>query len=177
MYPQSEIIGFEPDNKTFAVLKENLEKNKFKKITLINAAISTKNGKITFYYSYNEDAQQTRSVGNSIFETEFRNKKTTVSTVNLSKYIKEKIDIIKMDIEGIESNVIQRNLPYLKNIHYLVLEFHAYQKLGDKNSLGGLLTALEKAQFSYMISEAEGQGEISIHNHLLILKAVNRIYS
>jgi FkbM family methyltransferase len=110
-----EIFCFEPSRdeaKLLKPLKNKLTKlkQKVKEITLINKAIWTEDGEITFYDKGTES--------NSIFlRDQFINnpdvKKITVESVNLSKWIQENFSkddyiVLKLDIEGAEYEVFEK---------------------------------------------------------------------
>ena len=49
LYPNSKILGFEPDPDNFEILKKNIKANGLKKIALINKALSDTTGRKPFY--------------------------------------------------------------------------------------------------------------------------------
>ncbi len=51
IYPNSEIIAFEPDEDAFLCLKTNVEINQLDSIDIINKALSKKDGPIDFFYN------------------------------------------------------------------------------------------------------------------------------
>lgn len=152
LYPESEIYAFEPDKKTFEILKKNVSQNKLKNVHLFNSAISDKNGKIDFFVDL-------KKPGSGIMSTkQERNPKDkiTVDCLSLSSLIKNKnllkIDYVKMDIEGSENEVIQdldKN-KQLKNIAKFSIEYHHKIK-GHKSQLGKFLQIFENNNFEYQI--------------------------
>lgn len=153
-YPNSRIICFEPDEKTFQILKLNIIKNKLSGIFLNKAAIYDKNGKVEFY----SDANLEGSLGMAItshFIEQWGGKvnKNIVDSVKLSDYINEPIDLLKIDIEGAEERVIKELIKNkkLNFIKEMIVEYH-YNKDHPKNRLGIILRLLEKNEFKFIIN-------------------------
>lgn len=167
-YPNSKIIAFEPDPHAYSLLVNNVKKNNLKGVTCINAAIGSKKGKISFYTQH-EDAQ-TRSVANSAINFSSSNEKITVDSLVLDKYIDNPVEILKMDIEGVEAEVLA-GLKNINKIAHIALEFHNYEHLQGKNSLSTILKVFETNKFFYNVTTAEGQLDFVIENHLLIVRA------
>ncbi|MFH1644226.1 MAG: FkbM family methyltransferase, partial [bacterium] len=91
--------------------------------------------------------------GNIISSTQNKvgDKFEEVETTLLSSYINQKVDFLKMDIEGAETLVFQdlKNNDKLKYINEMIIEYHHTLK---ENGLSKLLKALEKNNFVYQIS-------------------------
>lgn len=110
---EGKIFAFEPDPDNFALLNKNIKENKFENVVLINKAVSDNNGKTKLYLS--EDNKGDHRIYNSGDSRE----SITVETVCLDDFLKDykdKIDFIKMDIQGAEGialrgmvNTIKKN--------------------------------------------------------------------
>jgi FkbM family methyltransferase len=152
LYPESEIYAFEPDKKTFEILKKNVSQNRLRKVHLFNSAISDQNGKIDFFI----DSKSPGSLVMSTKQERMPKDKITVDCLSLSSLIKEKnlskIDYIKMDIEGSESEVIQdlNKNHQLKNIAKFSIEYH-HKISGHKSQLSKFLQVFESNGFEYQI--------------------------
>lgn len=149
LYPNCRIIGFEPDKETFGVLKENVELNKLKDVTLYNAAVYDSSGQIKFYYDKNQRGSLHMSIKKERLPKNFQ----SVHSVLLSEHIKEKIDFIKIDVEGAEDAVIKElsKQDKLKFFKELVIEYHHHIN-PKKNKLSNILNILEKNAFGYQVS-------------------------
>jgi len=152
LYPESEIYAFEPDKKTFEILKKNVSQNKLKNVHLFNSAISDKNGKIDFFV----DSKSPGSLVMSTKQERMPKDKITVECLSLSSLIEDKnlskIDYVKMDIEGSENEVIQdldKN-NQLKNISKFSIEYH-HKISGHKSQLSKFLQIFENNGFEYQI--------------------------
>ena len=72
----------------------------------------------------------------------------------LSKYIKTKVDFLKMDIEGSETLVIQEIKDKLNLIKEMVIEFHGTDN-NPGNKIEVILDILKKAGFECRIQRPE----------------------
>jgi FkbM family methyltransferase len=94
------IISIEPNPRTFACLKDNVELNKCQNVTLLNAAIGEKEGSI-FISNHASDDQNSVSTTSGI-EVQM---KTLDNIVEESKL--NHITLLKIDTEGYEKYVLQ----------------------------------------------------------------------
>jgi FkbM family methyltransferase len=154
MYPESEIFAFEPDKNTFELLKNNIIQNRLKNINLFNSALADKEGKIDFFIDSSKQGSLTMSEN---FNRISANRKIEVSAVCLSRFIREKfiekIDLIKMDIEGSEKKAMEdlyRN-NQLDKISNFIVEYH-HRVARQKSALGEFLLIFEKNNFEYQIN-------------------------
>jgi FkbM family methyltransferase len=145
IYPNANIIAFEPDKNIFSVLKKNIEKSNCKGIILINKGVWNKEGKIFFN---NEGAD-----GGSILEknnVDPLNKKCVeIETTSLRDYLNKEVDFLKIDIEGAESTVLEDCDDLLKNVHRMFIEFHS--GVDSEQHLDSILNILKKNGFRYYI--------------------------
>lgn len=149
IYPESEIIGFEPDIYAHKVLSKNVSENNLTNTTVHQKALTDKDGKIDFFY----DPDNTSALHMSIMEERESKSKVEVDCTTLSKYIGKPVDFLKLDIEGAETLVIEdldKN-DKLKLIQQMVIEYHHHINKDD-DSLSGMLAILEKHNFGYQIS-------------------------
>ena len=149
LYPNAEIIAFEPDKKTFIKLKENVEANHLKNVMLQNKAISDTEGTINFYYDPDKPGSLSMSTSKERLPKECEQVEATL----LSNYIKEKVDFLKLDIEGAENLVIEElaNQNKLKFINVLAIEYHHHIETRD-DRLSMILKILEENGFGYQIN-------------------------
>ena len=136
LYPNSEILAFEPDRESFKILKKNISVNNLKNVEVFNMALNDSKGLIPFY---RESSPEWDSCGNStVREWGDRNgfRIDNVKGVLLSDYLSTPVDFLKMDIEGAEWNVLKTIAYKLHLIRDFALEYHIYneesqRKLGD----------------------------------------------
>jgi len=130
MYPRAKIYAFEPFPGNFNLLKINAASNS-DKIIPIQKGIGNKEGRFTYYFSDNPS-----NFGGGTFKNIGcdRRKKFRFPVTTIKKFIREekikKIDILKVDTEGMEFDIIT-NIPtdILKKIKLIVGECHGIKDL------------------------------------------------
>lgn len=156
LYPKGKIMVFEPSPTILPILKQNLKKNNLSDVTLMEYAVSAKEGDIVIY------DKGMGSCGSTLVEEVFdaqkesaetkEAKKSTIHAKKLSTFIGEKVDILKMDIEGVEEEVLRELLEAgkLQLVQNLSLEYHWY-KNSPGNDLGRVIDILSKAGHDYQV--------------------------
>src|SRR5262249_42887498 len=104
LYPRCRIITFEPSPDTFAILQRNIAANGLQGVTAHCCALAKTAGQLTFF----RPAGQTGSVYASLQSERVAGKQEsfTVEAVPLSQHLTEPVDLLKLDIEGAESDVL-----------------------------------------------------------------------
>ena len=77
---------------------------------------------------------------------------TPRKSVKLKDLLIQKVDFLKMDIEGAEYEVIKDCKENLKNVSNLFLEYHG--KFSDNHKLIEIFQIIESAGFKFYIKEA-----------------------
>ena len=178
LFPSSRIICFEPDPKTYELLKENCRGNKLTNVDLHQVALSSQSGEAPFY----SDASANNYVGMSLNKRlqgkGYPLKTATIQTEKLSSFIIEKTDLLKLDIEGSELFVL-KDLAATKKItliERMIIEYHSDEE-NEENQLSELLAILEDEDFSYILSNQIAPPFFSkTHkNYALIIYAQKRL--
>jgi FkbM family methyltransferase len=145
-YPQSRIIGFEPDPAIFGLLQENVTANRLHNVTLINAGLDGQAGTVSFVPD--------GSVGGHIGDAGHG---VTVRMEQLSNYLTEPVDFLKLNIEGAELPVLQEAAAggKLRNIRELVIEYHGWAR--GEQRLGNLLNLLDNQGFRYLVHDFDAE--------------------
>lgn len=148
-YPDCVIIGFEADQKTFELLKDNVSHNGLQHVTLFNRAVSDAAGAVDFYSDPGLPGSlaMTTEPGRGLTAT------ARVETALLSEHLNGEIDLLKMDIEGAEECAIAELSRHnrLKFVKEMVFEYHHHER-PDQDRLAGVLATLEQNGFGYEIS-------------------------
>lgn len=154
MYPNSRIKAFEADPEIVKILMSNLMKSKIDNVEIIDKAVWIDNGKIKFR---SEGAD-----GGSIFIDDYRSKMIEIETVRLKDHLamEERIDFLKLDIEGAEHNVIKDCRESLKNVQYIFVEYHSLSN--TPQNLSEILEIFELNNFRYYIEN------VSLRKHPFI---------
>ena len=108
------VVSFEPVKDTFYILEKNIKINNFQnKVSLFNAGVGKTNGNAILKY-YNS-----QNIGMSQLSPDPNGDIAIVSIDGLN--IKEKIDFIKIDVEGFELDVIMGMTETLKRDKPLIM--------------------------------------------------------
>lgn len=127
LWPQAQILAIEPNPDLAAVLRQNIYQNQLQDVAVLQAALSDKTGKTTLYV---DDSWHRWYSSGSLHEHAWNNSADTmpveVSAVTLSSLLSnnEVIDLLKMDIEGMEERVLHAAGDRLQLIQHIILEFH-----------------------------------------------------
>jgi FkbM family methyltransferase len=148
LYPRASITAFEPENATFQQLRLNVERNMLSEVTLINAAVGEKTGRLVLYGG-GDDGSLTTSIDPSWGGREARE----VRSVALSSVLEKPVDFLKLDVEGAEYGVVRDLIGSGKvaRIKEAVIEHHPVGNEPD-----GLARMVGSLQAAGMITEAIG---------------------
>jgi FkbM family methyltransferase len=143
-YPGAHIVVFEPQPDVFRRLQKNILNNGFvKNATLVNAAISDREGEAVF----NRTVDGVTDCCASLEDTPGMNDHIIVKTVTLCPYIDKRVDLLKLDIEGSEYPALKKlcDEGLLKLVDRLIIEYHPIRFNGKVNGyLLPLLSLLER---------------------------------
>ena len=95
------VFAFEPDPENVELLKKNVEYNGYKNVVIFPYAVSDQEGAIKLYLS------DTRHADNRIYDFGDGRKSIDIKAVRVDDMIADRIDFIKMDIEGSEIGAIK----------------------------------------------------------------------
>ena len=142
-FPKSRVLCFEPDDMNFELLKRNVQVNKLTDVEIRKEAVWTEDTCLHF----SNDANMASKV-------EMANRENTrlVDAVHLDKFIKHKIDFLKMDIEGAEFQVLKSITNKLDLIENMFIEYHGTYKQSEE--FLELLKIVNDAGFSFYLKEA-----------------------
>lgn len=170
---QGSVLSFEPEEKNYKILKENICLNNFKNVITSNYAISNKNDLVDFYIN-NEGS----TGGNQFFPNDFREvmekrKRIKVKCITLDSYLQQhptEPDMIKMDIQGSEFLALQGMEKTIQNSNRLVLftEFWPQGIIHNKGSPEEFLNTLSDNGFEiYNINQKEKRTEKKSNEQLI----------
>lgn len=105
------IYAFEPAMETYEMLVKNVEVNKMN-VTAINKALGNYTGKINFAFNkFNNGNGSLMPKNQEHWYEGAENDKRQVDIITLDDYIKEnkieKLDLLKMDVEGFETHILE----------------------------------------------------------------------
>lgn len=142
-HPNAKIYAFEPDPIIIKYLRKNLIANKISDVTIYEQAVWNKNEDIKFIPNSAD--------GGSIYG---KGQGLTVKAVRLKELLiaEPYVDLLKIDIEGAETEVIIDCSEELKKINNIFIEYHSVSK--NPQELDKILYTLTKNNFRYYILPA-----------------------
>lgn len=155
LYPKARITAFEPNPDVFQVLQMNVAENGLTDVELVHAAVSDQEGAVPFIV--NRSGVRDWTWGSSVLPQTWhdpaRHRIERVPAVRLAPYIGEGVDLLKLDIEGLETAVLTDTGEALARVKEIILEFHG-SSANPRNDLDTLLDVLRRYGFSYRIDQA-----------------------
>jgi FkbM family methyltransferase len=129
IYPNAEVIAFEPDPDIFKFLTTNCEK--LDSVTLIQAGLWIFEGEIDFLAN-GIDGGHVADFSDGLLDEKVR---ISIPVKRLRDYLNEPCDMLKIDIEGAEVDVLKDCLDLLHNVRNIFVEYHSFvdrpQRLGE----------------------------------------------
>lgn len=143
LYPSSRIVGFEPDEKIFEVLSDNINVFGLENVQLEKKALWNQNTWLEFR-SEGADGGRVRIDAD-------HDRIVRVPAVSLRSYIENTdVDFLKIDIEGSETLVLKDCEDLLSNINCIFIEYHSF--IGQEQTLPEILQILKRTGFRYNIN-------------------------
>lgn len=147
VYPEARIVAVEADPNIFAMLQRNIDRHAYSDVTLLQRAVADASGSLAFQCIGADSGRlqaDVASYGESSAAV------VDVATIRLDELIgDERVDFLKIDIEGAELEVI-RSCSKLDQVNQMFVEYHSFVDAPQR--LSQLLSALEKANFRYYIN-------------------------
>jgi FkbM family methyltransferase len=142
-YPAARITAFEADPAIAAALSRTIKENHLSQVDVVAAAVWEAMGETTFA------AEGADSGG---IASEYRGvaeKRITVPTVRLRDFIaaEDRIDLLKLDIEGAEHRVLADCEPELGRVQAMIVELHDFDSRERKTP--STLEVISRAGFVY----------------------------
>jgi FkbM family methyltransferase len=166
-YPDCKVICFEPVAETFQKLKENT-KGFENRLTFFNMALSDANGQgeINITNSHGANSIIPQSDLHKKVTGVYEVSKQTIKLVRLddiaAEFPSQKIDVMKIDVEGFEDKVLQGGFEFIsRNVELIIVEIALYRSDSIKtNYVGDIFLFMKKAGFSlinvYDLAPIEG---------------------
>jgi FkbM family methyltransferase len=125
LFPQARIIAFEPVPYNFHILEKNIHENQLENVELYQAVVAPKSGMLRIQEPIGEGAWRS---GAGIIPKGWKgiqdNQEIKVEAIGIQEIMHDKIDIFKMDIEGMEYEVIRNAGPLIRNVKNWIIEVH-----------------------------------------------------
>ena len=143
LYPQAEVVAFEPDEKIYNILQANLRSFGFEDITIEKKGLWNKNDVLNFT-SEGADAGFISEVSDS------RGMTNSIEVVSLNSYLYKKVDFLKLDIEGAETVVLKDIRENLDIVERIFIEYHSF--VDKKQTLNEIINLLTNSGFRIHIN-------------------------
>ncbi|MBU6323932.1 MAG: FkbM family methyltransferase [Bacteroidetes bacterium] len=137
-HPHSRLVAFEPDPKVYALLEKNIRANHLSPVELFQAAVWKNNG----FMNFNSEGADGGALGSGTLE---------VRTIDLGQMLhaEQRVDFLKMDIEGAERIVLPHIRPHLHKIKHMFIEYHSFPN--EPQELHRILQILSEEGFTYYL--------------------------
>lgn len=147
--PASKIYSFEPTPESYAIIRKNIRLNHCKNIFPKNIALSDKTGIQKFYTS------KTHSGRNALtnFDSDVQDGYRMVRTATFDSLKLGRIDIMKLDVQGVELNVLKGMVRTLERHapHHIILEYSRGHLASNGTKPEEVLDFLE--EYGYLIKK------------------------
>jgi FkbM family methyltransferase len=144
-YPDSVIKAFEPDKNNFLLLVQNIKNWGFENVNINNQAIWVDNNELYF----DEKGEMSGKIHK---ENSDLSNKTIVKSRRLKDLLIDRVDLLKIDIEGAEYEVLKDCEGSLGNVDKIFIEYHG--NYNEMYKLNEILNILVNQNFCYYIKEA-----------------------
>ncbi len=167
-YPDSNIICFEPNPNIFPLLEENIFYNNLSNVTALNIALGKNSSKRNLHIdSSGCGAFSTASFRKDAWNGKQKSRVIEVKTEPLSNYIKKTVDLIKLDVEGVEVEILKEleKSDCFKNIRNMIIEYHP----SKGQNIYNLLKILKGNGFKLEYSQDGNKLEEPIEKLILVI--------
>lgn len=143
-HPRAEIHAFEADPDIFSFYERNIRSMGLGSIKRHNKAVWVHGDGVAFAKSGDDSGH---------IDEQARGEE--VPSVRLRDVLAglERVDMLKMDVEGAEFEVMRDCAPVLDRVRRLIIETHLLKGGAGGHTLASLLDTIEKAGFNYVISD------------------------
>lgn len=125
IFPNSSITAYEPVRANLVLLEKNVRENQLEGVEICEVAVAPKTGRLKIHEPSEGTAWKS---GAGIIPNGWRGVQNTheieVSAVGIQEILHEPIDIFKMDIEGMEYEVLQSARPLIRHVKKWIIEAH-----------------------------------------------------
>jgi len=145
-YPAARITAYEADPALFAIARANLSANGSPDVEVVNAAVWTSAGRVTFR-AEGTDSGMIDGLAGAVDGAAME-----VSSLRLRDILAaERIDLLKLDIEGAEDAVLADCEPVLDRLGAIVMDLHEFDP--NVRQAPRVLERLTRAGFVYAVDE------------------------
>jgi FkbM family methyltransferase len=152
--PQARILSFEPNPETFALLRKNIAQNHLRGVEAINMALTCDDKRDAILYvgeNFLQAWDSTDTIEPNLWVNMHEYRGIPVQSTRLSSHINERVDFLKLDIEGAEVAVLDELDGKLSAVDALTLEYHQNPANLAQGKLPKIIEKLGRSGFRYEI--------------------------
>ncbi len=165
LYPGAKIIAIEPLPANLELLTKNLYENQLTDVEIIEAALAPKSGEVVIHEPNGEDSWKS---GAGIIPKGWRgvqaSQEIKAKAIGVVDMLNQKIDLLKLDIEGMEYEVVRAAGEKIRAAKQIIIEVHPRQ--------GNRLLDIEKNLIKYGFELETTRDESQIGKGLVVIRAV-----
>jgi FkbM family methyltransferase len=143
-HPGAKIISFEADPDIYKILKKNIEAFQIHDVILEQAAIWVSDGEVSFHQGGSANGKISNSSNDKVIYTK---------SLDLRRYLDRPVQLLKIDIEGGETVLLDHIKDCLINVDRIFIEYHS--SADSSQSLQKILEILHQGNFRYYIESAD----------------------
>lgn len=147
LFPNSKIFSFEPDPNLYDCLVYNINSFQYdsERVLAFKKAVSSHNENCLFHFEGGHSGMIVNEKNKNVYE---------VKAICLKDFLSgfEKVDFLKIDIEGHETAVMPDIVGELHKVDKMFIEYHSF--MNKKQELSELLAIIQQAGFRYYLKEA-----------------------
>ncbi|KCZ66038.1 hypothetical protein L53_01605 [Hyphomonas sp. L-53-1-40] len=151
LYPDAEVLAFEPVPFLHDLASKNIVRNKLSDVTVLKKGLAAKPGIATFFMSGDYSMAGSLTERRKTFGDEIE--ELTIETVPLADYLDREVEFLKLDIEGAEGEVLMAAGDALANVKQMCVEWHLGANPSDI-ALDDVLSTLTRLGFRYQIGKS-----------------------
>lgn len=148
LYPDCRVVGFEPDPATFEMLKRNVAASRLMNVELHDLALGRERGRTKLFIDRDRPGWLQMSTRGERGQPD----SIEVKRDTLSRFVTERVDLLKLDVEGAELEILEDLMEHgkLGSIDRMLIEFHHHIR-DEEDLLAGALNILESSGFGYQL--------------------------
>lgn len=152
LYPRARIVTFEPNPETFFLLRENIAQNNLGGVREINMALSREDTKDAILYvgeDFLKAWDSTNTIKPDLWPNMDQYRSISVRSTRLSSYISNRVEFVKLDVEGAEYDVLDEAKAKLNLVGAITLECHQSAGNQSERKLEKIIGILSGSGFKY----------------------------